>query len=102
MILLPFSYFSLIFFKLNRQYHEGVRAMWFAEKGGTVYKHPYDLGTYENLTTVISINLVHSLPYSVFSLIFIVVAHIFICCHLNYLRYWVQVSSAGYAHFQDT
>ncbi|TYH89550.1 hypothetical protein ES332_D01G269900v1 [Gossypium tomentosum] len=45
--------FSLIFLKLNRQYHEGVRAMWLAEKGGTVYKHPYDIGAYENLTTVL-------------------------------------------------
>ncbi|MBA0793591.1 hypothetical protein Gohar_017986, partial [Gossypium harknessii] len=35
------------------QYHEGVRAMWLAEKGGTVYKHPYDIGAYENLTTVL-------------------------------------------------
>jgi hypothetical protein len=34
------------------QYHEGVRAMWLAEKGGNVYAHPYDLGAYENLTTV--------------------------------------------------
>lgn len=35
------------------QYHEGVRAMWLAEKGGQVYKHPYDIGAYENLTLVI-------------------------------------------------
>lgn len=34
------------------QYHEGVRAMWLAEKGGNIYKHPYDIGAYENLTTV--------------------------------------------------
>lgn len=34
------------------QYHEGVRAMWLAEKGGNVYSHPYDLGAFENLTTV--------------------------------------------------
>ena len=34
------------------QYHEGVRAMWLAEKGGQVYKHPYDIGAYENLTLV--------------------------------------------------
>lgn len=27
--------------------------MWLAEKGGQVYKHPYDIGAYENLTLVI-------------------------------------------------
>ena len=26
--------------------------MWLAEKGGEVYRHPYDLGAYENLTFV--------------------------------------------------
>lgn len=39
--------------KSIEQYHEGVRAMWLAEKGGQVYKHPYDIGAYENLTLVI-------------------------------------------------
>lgn len=34
------------------QYHEGVRAMWLAEKGGQIYSHPYDLGAYQNLSTV--------------------------------------------------
>lgn len=34
------------------QYQEGVRAMCVAEKGGYVYSHPYDLGAYENLTSV--------------------------------------------------
>jgi len=29
-----------------------VRALWLAEKGGSIYKHPYDLGPYENLTSV--------------------------------------------------
>lgn len=29
--------------------------MWLAEKGGQVYSHPYDLGAYENLTTVLFI-----------------------------------------------
>ena len=38
--------------ELFEQYHEGVRAMWLAEKGGQVYKHPYDIGAYENLTLV--------------------------------------------------
>lgn len=26
--------------------------MWLQEKGGSIYKHPYDLGPYENLTSV--------------------------------------------------
>jgi palmitoyltransferase ZDHHC3/7/25 len=34
------------------QYHEGVRAMWLAEKSGDLYHHPYDLGVYENLISV--------------------------------------------------
>lgn len=29
--------------------------MWLAEKGGSVYSHPYDLGPFENLTTVLYI-----------------------------------------------
>lgn len=29
-----------------------MRALWLAEKGGNIYEHPYDLGPYENLTTV--------------------------------------------------
>lgn len=28
--------------------------MWLAEKGGNVYSHPYDLGAFENLTTVLT------------------------------------------------
>lgn len=36
------------------QYHEGVRAMWLAEKGGALYSHPYDIGAYDNLTDVSS------------------------------------------------
>ncbi|KAM5560161.1 putative protein S-acyltransferase 16 [Rosa sericea] len=38
-------------------YHEGVRAMWLAEKGGQIYSHPYDLGTYQNLSTVLGPNI---------------------------------------------
>jgi len=34
------------------QYHEGVRAMWLAEKVGNIYRHPYALGVYENLVSV--------------------------------------------------
>lgn len=39
--------------KTTIEYHEGVRAMWIAKNGGSVYKHPYDLGAYENLTSVL-------------------------------------------------
>ncbi|XP_048429876.1 probable protein S-acyltransferase 16 isoform X4 [Pyrus x bretschneideri] len=39
------------------QYHEGVRGMWLAEKGGQIYSHPYDRGAYENLTTVLGSNI---------------------------------------------
>ena len=38
-------------------YYEGVRALWLAEKGGSIYKHPYDLGPYENLTSVLGPNI---------------------------------------------
>uniref|UniRef100_A0A0E0IG28 S-acyltransferase n=2 Tax=Oryza TaxID=4527 RepID=A0A0E0IG28_ORYNI len=37
-------------------YHEGVRAMWLAEKAGNLYHHPYDLGVYENLVSVLGPN----------------------------------------------
>ncbi|CAI8600862.1 unnamed protein product [Vicia faba] len=39
------------------QYYEGVRALWLQEKGGSIYKHPYDLGPYENLTSVLGPNI---------------------------------------------
>ncbi|GMJ12126.1 hypothetical protein like AT3G09320 [Hibiscus trionum] len=35
------------------EYHEGVRALCLAEKGGTVYEHPYDLGAHENMSSVL-------------------------------------------------
>ncbi|XP_077232775.1 putative protein S-acyltransferase 16 isoform X2 [Tasmannia lanceolata] len=38
-------------------YHEGVRAMWLAEKVGNIYHHPYDLGVYENLVSVLGPNI---------------------------------------------
>lgn len=48
------------------QYHEGVRAMWLAEKGGDDYSHPYDLGAYENLISVASnITLFHLSAYTI-------------------------------------
>lgn len=42
--------------KTTIEHHEGVRAMWLAEKGGDVYSHPYDLGGYENLISVLGPN----------------------------------------------
>ncbi|CDO99357.1 unnamed protein product [Coffea canephora] len=38
-------------------YHEGVRAMWLAEKEGYLYSHPYDLGAYENMISVLGPNI---------------------------------------------
>ncbi|XP_050108059.1 probable protein S-acyltransferase 16 isoform X2 [Malus sylvestris] len=34
--------------KTTIEYHEGVRGMWLAEKGGQIYSHPYDRGGYKN------------------------------------------------------
>ncbi|KAI5682439.1 hypothetical protein M9H77_03667 [Catharanthus roseus] len=44
--------------KTTIEYHEGVRAMWLAEKGGEVYSHPYNLGAYDNLISVLGPNIV--------------------------------------------
>ncbi|KAL3536415.1 hypothetical protein ACH5RR_004876 [Cinchona calisaya] len=43
--------------KTTIEYHEGVRAMWLAEKGGYLYSHPYNLGAYENLISVLGPNI---------------------------------------------
>ncbi|CAI9098259.1 OLC1v1034876C2 [Oldenlandia corymbosa var. corymbosa] len=43
--------------KTTIEYHEGVRAMWLAEKGGFLYSHPYNLGAYENLISVLGPNI---------------------------------------------
>ncbi|KNA18906.1 hypothetical protein SOVF_066470 isoform B [Spinacia oleracea] len=43
--------------KTTIEYYEGVRAMWLAEKGGEVYIHPYDLGAFDNLTSVLGPNV---------------------------------------------
>lgn len=43
--------------KTTIEYLEGVRALWLADKGGGVYLHPYDLGAYENLTSVLGPNI---------------------------------------------
>ncbi|XVF55256.1 hypothetical protein PTKIN_Ptkin06aG0022600 [Pterospermum kingtungense] len=60
-VLLGWHIYLILQNKTTIEYHEGVRAMWLAEKGGNVYKHPYDLGAYENLTTVITSNQTASL-----------------------------------------
>ncbi|KAK9291274.1 hypothetical protein L1049_009462 [Liquidambar formosana] len=51
-ILLGWHIYLTLRNKTTIEYHEGVRALWLAEKGGDVYRHPYDLGAYENLTSV--------------------------------------------------
>ncbi|PON90844.1 Zinc finger, DHHC-type, palmitoyltransferase [Trema orientale] len=52
-VLLGWHIYLVLQNKTTIEYHEGVRAMWLAEKGGDVYSHPYDLGAFENLTTVL-------------------------------------------------
>ncbi|XP_021888387.1 probable protein S-acyltransferase 16 [Carica papaya] len=56
-VLLGWHVYLILHNKTTIEYHEGVRAMWLAEKGGQVYKHPYDIGAYENLTTVLGPNI---------------------------------------------
>ncbi|KAF8029290.1 hypothetical protein BT93_E1848 [Corymbia citriodora subsp. variegata] len=56
-VLLGWHIYLILHNKTTIEYHEGVRAMWLAEKGGSVYNHPYDLGAYENLTTVLGPNI---------------------------------------------
>ncbi|XP_022767567.1 probable protein S-acyltransferase 16 isoform X4 [Durio zibethinus] len=56
-VLLGWHVYLILQNKTTIEYHEGVRAMWLAEKGGNVYKHPYDLGAYENITTILGPNI---------------------------------------------
>ncbi|XP_010262553.1 PREDICTED: probable protein S-acyltransferase 16 isoform X3 [Nelumbo nucifera] len=56
-ILLGWHIYLILWNKTTIEYHEGVRAMWLAEKVGNVYQHPYDLGPYENLTSVLGPNI---------------------------------------------
>ncbi|GMY14509.1 probable protein S-acyltransferase 16 [Fagus crenata] len=56
-VLLGWHIYLILHNKTTIEYHEGVRAMWLAEKGGDVYTHPYDLGVYENLSTVLGPNI---------------------------------------------
>ncbi|KAF9595514.1 hypothetical protein IFM89_000602 [Coptis chinensis] len=53
LILLGWHIYLILCNKTTIEYHEGVRAMWLAKKVGNVYWHPYDLGPYENLTSVL-------------------------------------------------
>ncbi|KAK7390522.1 hypothetical protein VNO78_25830 [Psophocarpus tetragonolobus] len=56
-VLLGWHIYLILHNKTTIEYEEGVRALWLAEKGGSVYKHPYDLGPYENLTFVFGPNI---------------------------------------------
>ncbi|CAN8269525.1 unnamed protein product [Cochlearia groenlandica] len=56
-VLLGWHIYLILQNKTTIEYHEGVRAMWLAEKGGQVYKHPYDIGVYENLTLILGQNI---------------------------------------------
>ncbi|RWR95404.1 putative protein S-acyltransferase 16 isoform X1 [Cinnamomum micranthum f. kanehirae] len=56
-ILLGWHIYLILHNKTTIEYHEGVRAMWLAEKVGNVYRHPYDLGVYENLVSVLGPNI---------------------------------------------
>ncbi|XP_039028691.1 probable protein S-acyltransferase 16 isoform X2 [Hibiscus syriacus] len=49
-VLLGWHIYLILQNKTTIEYHEGVRALCLAEKGGTVYEHPYDLGAHENLS----------------------------------------------------
>ncbi|KAK8621138.1 hypothetical protein V6N13_067579 [Hibiscus sabdariffa] len=55
-VLLVWHIYLILQNKTTIEYHEGVRALCLAEKGGTVYEHPYDLGAFENLSSVITSN----------------------------------------------
>ncbi|GJN17189.1 hypothetical protein PR202_gb04239 [Eleusine coracana subsp. coracana] len=57
MVLLGWHVYLILHNKTTIEYHEGVRAMWLAEKAGNIYHHPYDLGIYENLVSVLGPNI---------------------------------------------
>uniref|UniRef100_A0A7C9CSR3 S-acyltransferase n=1 Tax=Opuntia streptacantha TaxID=393608 RepID=A0A7C9CSR3_OPUST len=56
-VLLVWHIYLTLWNKTTIEYYEGVRAMWLAEKGGELYRHPYDLGAFENLTSVLGPNI---------------------------------------------
>ncbi|CAL4953709.1 unnamed protein product [Urochloa decumbens] len=57
MVLLGWHVYLIVHNKTTIEYHEGVRAMWLAEKAGNLYHHPYNLGVYENLISVLGPNM---------------------------------------------
>ncbi|ONM36498.1 probable protein S-acyltransferase 16-like isoform X1 [Zea mays] len=57
MVLLGWHVYLILHNKTTIEYHEGVRATWLAEKAGNVYHHPYNLGIYENLVSVLGPNM---------------------------------------------
>lgn len=77
------------------QYHEGVRAMWLAEKVGNIYQHPYDLGVYENL---VSVGLSPMLGSSWQLLWCLLIASSPFWCY----RCWVRESFAGCVQHRNT
>ncbi|KAK8632960.1 hypothetical protein V6N13_013816 [Hibiscus sabdariffa] len=52
-VLLGWHIYLILQNKTTIEYHEGVRATGLKEKEGNACKHPYDLGAYENLITVL-------------------------------------------------
>ncbi|XP_038978119.1 probable protein S-acyltransferase 16 [Phoenix dactylifera] len=56
-VLLGWQIYLILQNKTTIEYHEGVRAMWLEEKVGNMYRHPYDLGVYENLVSVVGPNI---------------------------------------------
>uniref|UniRef100_A0A453FWX0 S-acyltransferase n=1 Tax=Aegilops tauschii subsp. strangulata TaxID=200361 RepID=A0A453FWX0_AEGTS len=56
-ILLVWHVYLILHNKTTIEYHEGVRAMWLAEKAGNLYHHPYDLGVYHNIVSVRTLSI---------------------------------------------
>ncbi|KAF6150318.1 hypothetical protein GIB67_034017 [Kingdonia uniflora] len=57
-VLLGWHIFLISSNKTTIEYHEGVRAMWLAKKVGNIYQHPYDLGPYDNLTSILGPSII--------------------------------------------
>ncbi|KAG6430667.1 hypothetical protein SASPL_108739 [Salvia splendens] len=81
-------------------YHEGVRAMWLAEKGGHLYSHPYDIGTFDNLTAVSVLFLSLVFCFNTFVNFFLANSKNILFAKPNCHRFWVQKFCAGYAPVQ--
>ncbi|KAJ3668950.1 hypothetical protein LUZ60_010900 [Juncus effusus] len=56
-ILLGWHIYLILQNKTTIEHHEGVRATWLAEKAGNIYRHPYNLGIYQNLITILGPNV---------------------------------------------